>query len=202
MVLLGLLLIIVAAAAMIEVSIDDTAVTMPITILDRTFNLSPFELFLAGAATAVVFLIGLLMVSGGMRRSTAKRRKLREARVAERQRLSQLEAEKRDLERRLEGTGPAADPTAGPTDPATAGPGPGTDPVTARAAERERERAAAREADIREADTREMARPGRTERDRATEPAGRPISVPAQPPDQLVAGRRGTARSDDPGDRA
>ncbi|WP_203979611.1 hypothetical protein [Planotetraspora silvatica] len=184
---------------MIEISIDDTAGTMPITIWDRTFNLSPFELFLAGAATAVVFLIGLLMVSGGMRRSTAKRRKLRAARLAERQRLSQLEAEKRDLERRLEGTGPAADP-ASPvvTDPA---PGAGTDPVAARAAEREREQAA-READIREADTREMARPGRTERDRTTEPADHHISVPAQPSDQLVAGRRGTARSEDPGDRA
>jgi hypothetical protein len=190
MVLLGLLLIMVAAAAMIEVSINDTADTMPITIWDWTFNLSPFELFVAGAAAAVVFLVGLLMVSGGMRRSTTKRRKLREARLAERQRLSQLEAEKRDLERRLEGTDPTADPA---TAPATA-PAPVT---TAPAPAPERDSAAAREAD-----TREMARPGRTERDGAAEPAARHVTVPAQPSDQLVAGRRGSGRSDDPDDHA
>src|SRR4051812_21635099 len=102
MVLLGLLLILVAAGAVIEGSLNDTANTLPIDVMDRTFNLSPFELFIAGAATAAVFVIGLLMVMAGMRRSTVKRRKLREARLAERDRVSRLEAEKRDLERRLE----------------------------------------------------------------------------------------------------
>ncbi|MEV5740292.1 hypothetical protein AB0L30_09580 [Microbispora rosea] len=104
MVLLGLLLVLIAAAAVIEVSVNDTANTMPITVLDRTFNLSPFELFIAGVVTAAVFVAGLLLITGGMRRAAVKRRRLREARLAERDRVSRLEAEKRDLERRLETT--------------------------------------------------------------------------------------------------
>lgn len=104
MVLLGLLLVLIAAAAVIEVSVNDTANTLPITVLDRTFNLSPFELFIAGVVTAAVFVTGLLLITGGMRRAAVKRRRLREARLAERDRVSRLEAEKRDLERRLETT--------------------------------------------------------------------------------------------------
>ncbi|GAA4596597.1 hypothetical protein GCM10023194_69250 [Planotetraspora phitsanulokensis] len=202
MVLLGLLLIMVAAAAVIEISINETATTMPVTIWDWTVNLSPLELFAAGAATAVVFLVGLLMVSGGLRRSSTKRRKVREARLAERQRLAQLEAEKRDLERKLEGaetpatataTGPAPDPATGSVTSPVAG------PVTGSAAERDL--MATRDADVREADTREMTRPGRVERDRTDEPPGSRVTVPAQSSsDQLVAGRRGTPRSDHSGD--
>ncbi|MEV4455639.1 hypothetical protein [Microbispora sp. NPDC049633] len=108
MVLLGLLLVLIAAAAVIEVSVNDTANTLPITVLDRTFNLSPFELFIAGVVTAVVFVVGLLLITGGMRRAAVKRRRLREARLAERDRVSRLEAEKRDLERRLETTSTAS----------------------------------------------------------------------------------------------
>ncbi|GII58642.1 hypothetical protein Pth03_70310 [Planotetraspora thailandica] len=119
MVLLGLLLIVVAAAAMIEVSVADTTTTVPIDVWDRTFSLSGLELFLAGAVTAVVFLVGLLMVSGGMRRSAVKRRRLREGRLAERERVAKLEAEKRDLERRL-----ADEPTAAPTTAPTSAPVP------------------------------------------------------------------------------
>lgn len=104
MVLLGLLLILIAAGAVIEVSVNDTANTMPITVLDRTFDLSPFELFIAGVVTAAVFVAGLLLITGGMRRAAVKRRRMRETRLAERDRVSRLEAEKRDLERRLETT--------------------------------------------------------------------------------------------------
>lgn len=73
MVLLGLLLVLIAAAAVIEVSVNDTANTLPITVLDRTFNLSPFELFIAGVVTAAVFVVGLLLITGGMRRAAVKR---------------------------------------------------------------------------------------------------------------------------------
>ncbi|GAA4571895.1 LapA family protein [Planotetraspora kaengkrachanensis] len=192
MVLLGLLLIMVAAAAVIEVSINETATTMPINVRDWTVNLSPFELFVAGAATAGVFLIGLLMVSGGLRRSSTKRRKLREARLAERQRLTKLEAEKRDLERKLEGVD-ATTPTTDPVSATATGPLPGS--------AAERELMATREADTREADTREMTRPGRVEGDRTAESGDRHVTVPAQTSsDQLVAGRRGASHADRPAD--
>ncbi|WP_062431170.1 hypothetical protein [Herbidospora daliensis] len=103
MVLLGLLLIVVAGAVLIEISIQDTTATAttPITVLDWNFTLTSFEMFLLGAATAAGVLIGLAMVSGGMRRGVAKRRRIREERLAERDRVSRLESEKRDLEQQL-----------------------------------------------------------------------------------------------------
>ncbi|GIH52714.1 hypothetical protein [Microbispora rosea] len=136
MVLLGLLLVLIAAAAVIEVSVNDTANTMPITVLDRTFNLSPFELFIAGVVTAAVFVAGLLLITGGMRRAAVKRRRLREARLAERDRVSRLEAEKRDLERRLETT-PTASTTPTST-PKVDRDGDGVDDRTERAEQAER----------------------------------------------------------------
>ncbi|WP_061294994.1 hypothetical protein [Herbidospora cretacea] len=103
MVLLGLLLIVVAGAVLIEISIQDTTATAstPISVFDWNFTLTAFEMFLLGAATAAGVLIGLAMVSGGMRRSVTKRRRLREERLAERDRVSRLESEKRNLERKL-----------------------------------------------------------------------------------------------------
>ncbi|MFC0864067.1 hypothetical protein ACFHYQ_17360 [Sphaerimonospora cavernae] len=102
MVFLGVLLILVAAAAVIGLWMNGADGAIPITVLDRTFNLTPFETFAAGAATAIVFVIGLALVSAGMRRTTARHRRLREERRSERERLDRLASEKRDLERKLE----------------------------------------------------------------------------------------------------
>ncbi|MEW9530474.1 hypothetical protein [Microbispora sp. NPDC049125] len=185
MVLLGLLLILVAAGAVIEVSLNDTANTLPIDVMDRTFNLSPFELFIAGAATAAVFVIGLLMVMAGMRRSTVKRRKLREARLAERDRVSRLEAEKRDLERRLEST-------------------PGT-PDAATAVDRDGDgvddRTAGPTAPLRRPAGVDRDRDGVDDRDEGTTTGRHSLSIPSQqaPTDHLVAGGRRSAV--DPGHR-
>ncbi|MEZ0071397.1 hypothetical protein [Planotetraspora sp. GP83] len=186
MVLLGLLLIVVAAAAMIEVSVNDAANTTPITIWERTFNLSPFELFIAGAVTAAVFLIGLLLVSGGMRRAAVKRKRLREARLAERDRVSRLEAEKRDLERRLETENTTTtDAEAGVVDRDRDG----VDDREETATGRNLRPAVDRDAD------------GVDDRDEATTPTGRHHTVPAQQAsDQLVAG--GRRSSEDPANRA
>ncbi|MEU8279362.1 hypothetical protein ACFYOK_26560 [Microbispora bryophytorum] len=170
MVLLGLLLILIAAAAVIEVSVNDTANTLPMTVLDRTFNLSPFELFIAGVVTAAVFVVGLLLITGGMRRAAVRRRRTRETRLAERDRVSRLEAEKRDLERRLETTStstPAAEPVA-------------DEPVTKQYPKVDRDRDGVDD------------RAERAQRaERPTAPHNR-LSVPAQQssPDQLVAGGR------------
>ncbi len=168
MVLLGLLLILIAAAAVIEVSVNDTANTLPITVLDRTFNLSPFELFIAGVVTAAVFVVGLLLITGGMRRAAVKRRRTRETRLAERDRVSRLEAEKRDLERRLE------------TNATTSTTAPAAEPVTKQYPKVDRDRDGVDD---------------RAERaERPTAPHNR-LSVPAQQssPDQLVAGGRHAA---------
>ncbi|MEV7807095.1 hypothetical protein AB0O28_29530 [Microbispora sp. NPDC088329] len=185
MVLLGLLLVLIAAAAVIEVSVNDTANTLPITVLDRTFNLSPFELFIAGAVTTAVFVAGLLLITGGMRRTAVKRRRLREARLAERDRVSRLEAEKRDLERRLETTS-----TASTTTSTT---GPAAEPVTKQYPKVDRDRDGV--------DDRAQDRAQNRAENRAADRAGRDtaphnrLSVPAQQssPDQLVAGGRHAA---------
>ncbi|MET8142810.1 hypothetical protein ABZU32_21105 [Sphaerisporangium sp. NPDC005288] len=111
MIVLGLLLIVLAGATLVAVANDETGgIAASVTVLDRTFQLSKLELFLAGAATAAVFLIGLMILTAGMRRAGAKRRKMREARVETRDRVARLEEEKRRLERRLEAenTTPAA----------------------------------------------------------------------------------------------
>ncbi|MFG1827711.1 hypothetical protein ACGFIJ_34990 [Microbispora bryophytorum] len=173
MVLLGLLLILIAAAAVIEVSVNDTANTLPMTVLDRTFNLSPFELFIAGVVTAAVFVVGLLLITGGMRRAAVRRRRTRETRLAERDRVSRLEAEKRDLERRLE-TNTTTSTSTPAAEPVT------DEPVTKQYPKVDRDRDGVDD------------RAERAERaERPTAPHNR-LSVPAQQssPDQLVAGGR------------
>ncbi|WP_169951505.1 hypothetical protein [Microbispora sp. H11081] len=181
MVLLGLLLVLIAAAAVIEVSVNDTANTLPITVLDRTFNFSPFELFMAGVVTTAVFVAGLLLITGGMRRSAVKRRKLREARLAERDRVSRLEAEKRDLERRLETSSTAAHPKVDRDRDGV------DDRTEARTEAKTEDRAAAKAEDRAAARTEDRVEGPTAPHDR--------VSVPAQQssPDRLVAGGRHSA---------
>ncbi|GAA4213445.1 hypothetical protein [Microbispora amethystogenes] len=189
MVLLGLLLVLVAAAAVIEVSVNDTANTLPVTILDRTFNLSPFEFFIAGVVTAAVFVVGLMLITGGLRRGAVRRRKAREARLAERDRVSRLEAEKRELERRLQSS-PATEAEAerdgvAPVTAAYPKVDRDRDGVDDRVEDRAAERAADRAADRAEIRAEDRAR------DRAGDTAPHRYSVPRQSsPDQLVAGGR------------
>jgi hypothetical protein len=167
-----------AAAAFIGVWMSDgTAGSMPITVLDRTFDLSGVELFLTGAVTAAVFAVGLLLISSGTRRATGRRRKLRHERRAERERLARLEAEKRDLERRLATTGTTPAAAAGPEPAADRDESSPTTPAPA---------------------TQPMVRPsgvvdrdddGVDDRDETRAPTGRHVSVPDQQSgDQLVAG--------------
>ncbi|GAA0995153.1 hypothetical protein GCM10009555_088810 [Acrocarpospora macrocephala] len=102
MVLLGLLLIVVAVVVAVQVFMLDSTVTTSVSVLDRTLSFTSVEVFVAGAATAVALLLGLALVVGGMHRSALRRRRRREAHLAERNRVSRLESEKRDLEKRLD----------------------------------------------------------------------------------------------------
>lgn len=107
MIILGLLLIVLAGATVIAVSWDETAAstaTASFTIFDRTVQLSQLELFFAGVAVGAVFLLGLMIMFVGMRRSSAQRRKLRSSRSEARDRVARLEEEKRELERKLDET--------------------------------------------------------------------------------------------------
>ncbi|MFC7646041.1 hypothetical protein ACFQX6_39690 [Streptosporangium lutulentum] len=92
---------------MIAVSWDETAAstaTASFTIFDRTVQLSQLELFFAGVAVGAVFLLGLMIMFAGMRRTAVQRRKLRASRSEARDRVARLEEEKRELERKLDET--------------------------------------------------------------------------------------------------
>ncbi|MFB9879300.1 hypothetical protein ACFFMN_15240 [Planobispora siamensis] len=105
--MLGLLLIVLAGAAAIAVSWDETAAstaTASFTVFDRTVQFTQLEFFFAGVATGAVFLLGLALLFAGLRRSAARRKQLRATRMEARDRVAQLEEEKRELERKLEAT--------------------------------------------------------------------------------------------------
>ncbi|MDP9863702.1 MULTISPECIES: hypothetical protein [Streptosporangium] len=172
MIVLGLLLIVLAGAAVVAVSWDEAATaTTPasFTVFDQTVQLSQLEFFFAGAATGALFLLGLAMMFSGMRRSATHRRRIRTSRMEARDRVARLEEEKRELERKLEET------------PATA---------AAPAVDRDRDgvddraQTAARPPVDRDRD-------GVDDRGETTAPHPR-IEVPRQhSTDQLVAGRHG-----------
>ncbi|WP_214409037.1 hypothetical protein [Sphaerisporangium fuscum] len=176
MIVLGLLFIVLAGAAVIAVANDQGgAVTAAVTVGDQAFQLSKLELFLAGAATAAVFLIGLMLLTAGMRRAGVRRRKMREARLETRDRVAQLEEEKRRLERKLEAERTAASVPGQRTPPA-----PST-PVTAPAPTGRHAQVPDRDGDG--VDDRAEGRSGA-----GTEPVRRQET--AYPSDQLVAGNR------------
>lgn len=118
MIVLGLLLIVLAGAAVIAVSWDEAATstaTASFTVFDRTFQLSQLEFFFAGVVTGAVLLLGIALMLAGMRHAAARRRRLRDSRMEARDRVARLEEEKRELERKLQ---ESPDPAA--TAPATA----------------------------------------------------------------------------------
>ncbi|WP_188188723.1 hypothetical protein [Nonomuraea sp. SYSU D8015] len=99
MILLGLLLVLLAVGAVALVLTEETSRYI---LFGYTFELNHLEMFLAGAATAAVLVLGLWLLSSGSRRTARQRRRLRSARAEASSRVAQLEDEKRDLERRLE----------------------------------------------------------------------------------------------------
>ncbi|MET9344410.1 hypothetical protein [Nonomuraea sp. NPDC003804] len=98
MIVLGLILVLIAAATIYLVAMEpDTTYT----VVGYTFQPSHLEMFLVGAATAGVLLLGVSMIGSGSRRSLLRRRALRDVRVQADDRVAKLEDEKRALERKL-----------------------------------------------------------------------------------------------------
>ena len=103
MTVLGLLLVVAALTGVLVFVVDGSATSgIAVTLLDRTAETAQINIFLADAVTAVVFLTGLLLMTGGARRAAARRRELYRARLAAQERANRLEAEKRELQRRLQ----------------------------------------------------------------------------------------------------
>ncbi|GGS78555.1 hypothetical protein ACFFV7_13225 [Nonomuraea spiralis] len=99
MVLLGLILVLLAGGAVALVATEETSRYI---LFGNTYQLDHVQMFLAGAVTAAALLAGLWLIGSGSRRTARKRRRLRTARAEAAGRVSRLEDEKRNLERRLE----------------------------------------------------------------------------------------------------
>lgn len=109
MIVLGLVLVLVAAAAGIAVTVGEPAASMTVTVFNRTYELTSTEMFFIGAAAAALFLLGFALIVRGGRRGAVRRQRLRDARLEARDRVVQLEDEKRELERRLENAPASSD---------------------------------------------------------------------------------------------
>ncbi|MEU5859826.1 MULTISPECIES: hypothetical protein [unclassified Nonomuraea] len=99
MVLLGLILVLLAGGAVALVATEESSRYI---LFGNTYQLDHVQMFVAGAVTAAALLAGLWLIGSGSRRTARKRRRLRAARAEASDRVSRLEGEKRDLERRLE----------------------------------------------------------------------------------------------------
>ncbi|MCG5217646.1 hypothetical protein [Streptosporangium sp. KLBMP 9127] len=131
MVVLGLLLMVASAAALVVIFADEPATaTTSVSIMDRTYELTQLEVFLAGVATAVIFMLGLMLTMRGMRRTLIHRRDRRRSRAETHNRTARLEAEKRELERKLDETpSTVSGKHAGPVPPPRTSPASPTDPA-------------------------------------------------------------------------
>ena len=85
MVLVGLLLIAVAAGFTIDVFAENTA-NIDVDVLGRTFSVSPGWLVVAGAVALAALLLGVRIVGFGIRRVRARRSALRSAQLAAQER--------------------------------------------------------------------------------------------------------------------
>ncbi|MGP4026181.1 hypothetical protein [Actinomadura sp. 3N407] len=142
MVFLGFLLVAAGIAAGAGVVLDNTGTTELVVFGQTVPGVNEqWQVFLAGAAVAVVFFTGMLLTFVGAARRLRTRRDLRDLREEHEESLTTLVAEKRRLERELaqarQGSRPGPAPSgpagpAGPSRPAgNTGPLPRREPATA-----------------------------------------------------------------------
>ncbi|WP_283139774.1 hypothetical protein [Rhizohabitans arisaemae] len=98
---LGILLMLAGAAAAYLIVPIETGITT-ISVFDRTYALSPQNIFLLGTACGVTVILGLVLIFAGARRAAVRRRALFDSRSESRRQVAKLEKEKKDLERKLE----------------------------------------------------------------------------------------------------
>jgi hypothetical protein len=81
MIVLGLILIIVAAAAVLfALASGGTLTSSPLTAIGVTVNVTPLAMFVAGAVSLLLVVLGLALISRGTKRSVHTRRELRQLR--------------------------------------------------------------------------------------------------------------------------
>jgi hypothetical protein len=81
MIVLGLILIIIAAAAVLfAVIATGTLTASPLSAIGITVSVTPLTMFIAGAVSLLLVLLGLALISRGTKRSVHTRRELRQLR--------------------------------------------------------------------------------------------------------------------------
>lgn len=96
MLVLGLLLI--AAASVVTVgALYDGGESATVEILGRSYETTVAGVFVVGAVTALVFMIGVWALMAGMGRSRRKRVERKEARARQRESVRSLEEERAEL---------------------------------------------------------------------------------------------------------
>jgi hypothetical protein len=99
MLIIGLLLVAAAVAFGTAVVIDNTSSLTDLDVFGTQLDgLSGAEIFLLGAASAAVFLVGLRMIMSGLRQTRRRRLEVRRARRERDDALRQQEEERRALE--------------------------------------------------------------------------------------------------------
>jgi flagellar biosynthesis component FlhA len=97
-IVLGLILIVLAVAAGALLFVGTQPLTEPVDLeaVGVTASVLPLVLLIAGAAVMLLFLLGLAMIRGSVRRKTRRRRESKELeRKAEHEAQARREAEKR-----------------------------------------------------------------------------------------------------------
>ena len=98
MIVLGLILIVLAVAAGALLFVGTQPLTEPVDLeaVGVTASVLPLVLLIAGAAVMLLFLLGLAMIRGSVRRKARRRRETKELeRKAEHEAQARREAEKR-----------------------------------------------------------------------------------------------------------
>jgi uncharacterized protein HemX len=102
MIFLGLVVAIAAVVAGAAVIVDNTGKTELSAFGDTVPGItSEWQVFLAGAVVAIVFMAGITVATFGFNRSIRVRRELRELREEHEESIHTLELEKRQLQREL-----------------------------------------------------------------------------------------------------
>ncbi|WP_049571980.1 hypothetical protein [Nonomuraea sp. SBT364] len=99
MIFLGLLLVLLAGAAAVVAITEESARYI---LFGYTFTPDHVEMFLAGAVSAALLVLGFWLIAAGSRRSARRRRRLAHVRADASDKVARLEDEKRELERKLE----------------------------------------------------------------------------------------------------
>ncbi|MFI0412145.1 hypothetical protein [Actinomadura sp. 3N508] len=102
MIFLGLIVILAAVAVSVAVLLDNTGDAQMTVFGDEVPGITDqWHVFMAGAVVAIVFMVGVMIVTLGLKRALGMRRELRDLRDEHEESLQTLELERRKLQQAL-----------------------------------------------------------------------------------------------------